>query len=196
MGLLRAFLASELPSALQDAIQLASAGVRLRLGPELVRWVPGHNVHLTLKFLGDVSPSNLELIQDLLATHASQYQPFDVLVGGFGCYPNARRPRVLWIGLMAPPELASLQRELDAATARLGYSSEERAFSPHLTIGRVRQNASAADLQRIRAEVEQLSIGDVGSLRVEAIHLFKSELHPAGSVYTRLFSARLGAAET
>jgi 2'-5' RNA ligase len=196
MGLLRAFLASELPSALQDAIQLASAGVRLRLGSELVRWVPGHNVHLTLKFLGDVSPSNLELIQDLLATHASQYQPFDVIVGGFGCYPNARRPRVLWIGLMAPPELASIQRELDAATARLGYSSEERTFSPHLTIGRVRQNASAADFQRIRAEVEQLSIGDVGSLRVEAIHLFKSELHPAGSVYTRLFSARLGVAET
>lgn len=194
MGLLRAFIASEVPPALQDAIHAATEGLRVRLGAEVVRWVPQHNIHLTFKFLGDASASSLELVEGMLATEASQYAPFDVTVEGLGCYPNARRPRVLWVGLTAPPTLVSLQRELDAATARLGYSPEERGFSPHLTIGRVRQNASSADLQKIRSEVEQVKIGQLGSFRLDAIHLLKSDLQPTGSVYTKLFAARLGRA--
>lgn len=194
MGLLRAFLASALPTDLQDAIQAATADLRARLGPQLVRWVPGHNVHLTFKFLGDASASSLELIKDTLSNEASKFEPFDVLVEGMGAYPSSRRPRVLWIGLTAPPVLASLQHEIDMATARLGYASEEREFSPHLTIGRVRQNATGAELQKIRGELEQAKVGRLGSFRVDAMHLFKSDLQPTGSIYTRLFTAQLGKA--
>jgi 2'-5' RNA ligase len=191
MGLLRAFLASELPAALQDAIHTATAGLREALRGDLVRWVPAHNVHLTLKFLGDVSPSSVELIEQMLLSEATQFPAFDLQVEGLGCYPNPRRPRVLWVGLKAPAELVSMQRAIEAATSRLGYESEERDFSPHLTIGRVRQNASTADLHRIRTAIEETRIGTLGSTRVEAIHLFKSELHPEGSIYTRMFSAPL-----
>ncbi len=194
MGLLRAFLAAELPSELQDAIQTATADLRRRLGGDLVRWVPAQNVHLTLKFLGDVSPTSLDLIQHMLQTEAGQYRPFDASVAGFGCYPNSRRPRILWVGLQAPPILNSLQHDLDSAAARLGYPPEDRDFSPHLTIGRVRQNVTASDLQKIRTEVEHVQVGDLGSTRVDAIHLFKSDLLPTGSVYTKLFSAQLGTA--
>src|SRR5512142_2282854 len=99
MGLLRTFLAVELPPALQDAIQTATLAVRSKLGSGLVRWVPGNNVHLTLKFLGDAAPSTVETIKHALAAEASRYEPFDVVVEGFGAYPNARRARVLWVGL-------------------------------------------------------------------------------------------------
>ena len=191
MALLRAFLASELPPALQDSIQSATVDLREALRDGLIRWVPAHNVHLTLKFLGDVSPSSLDLIKQMMVTEASQFSVFDVHVEGLGCYPNLRRPRVLWVGLKAPPELASLQRAVEMAAARLGYESEERDFSPHLTIGRVRQNASSGDVHKIRSALEGCQIGVLGSTRVDAIHLFKSELHPEGSIYTKLFSAPL-----
>ncbi len=191
MGLLRAFLASELPADLQDAISAATADLHRTLSDGLIRWVPSHNVHLTLKFLGDVSPSNLDLIKQMLVTEASQFTAFEVQVEGLGCYPNVRRPRVLWVGLEAPAELSSLQRAIEAAAARLGYEAEERGFSPHLTIGRVRQNASSSDLHRIRTCLEGTHIGMLGTARVDAVHLFKSELRPEGSIYTRLFSAPL-----
>jgi 2'-5' RNA ligase len=191
MGLLRAFLAAELPISLQDLIHASTAGLHQALGDGLIRWVPPHNVHLTLKFLGDVSSSSLDLIRQMLLTEASHFAAFDVQVEGLGSYPNSRRPRVLWIGLNAPAELASLQRAIEAAAARLGYESEERGFSPHLTIGRVRQSASPADLQKIRMALEENRLGRLGSARVDAIHLFKSELRPEGSEYSRLFSAPL-----
>jgi len=194
MSLLRCFLAVELPPPLQDAIEAATEGPRRSLGSDLVRWVPCRNVHLTLKFLGDTAPSAIGLIEAALRAEVPQYQPFDVLVQGFGAFPSNRKPRVLWVGLTAPPVLGSLQHELDVATARLGYSSEERGFSPHLTIGRVRQNISTSSLQKIRDELEQTSIGELGSLRVEVVHLFKSELQPAGSVYSKLFSTPLAKA--
>src|SRR5512141_2706329 len=134
MGLLRAFLASNLPADLQDAIYTATARLHESLRGDLVRWVPPHNVHLTLKFLGDVSPSGIELIKQMLHAEAAQFTAFVIHVEGLGCYPSPRRPRVLWVGLKAPAELTSLQRAIDGAATRLGYESEEREFSPHLTI--------------------------------------------------------------
>lgn len=193
MGLLRAFLAAELPTNLQDAIETATSGLRQALGIDLVRWVPVRNIHLTLKFLGDVSPSSLDLIKHMLQTEATQHPPFEASIQDFGCYPDARKPRILWVGLQAPQSLMSLQRDIEAASARLGYPSEDRGFSPHLTIGRVRQNAATSELQKIRTEVEHTQVGVLGSTRIEAVHLFKSDLSPTGSVYTKLFSAPLGA---
>jgi RNA 2',3'-cyclic 3'-phosphodiesterase len=191
MGLLRAFIASELPTPLQDAIQNATAGLRKTLGNELVRWVPIHNIHLTLKFLGDVSPSSLDLIRQMLTTEAAQVQCFEVQIEGLGAYPNSRRPRVLWVGLTAPGALASLQHALEGASARLGFESEDREYSPHLTIGRVRQNISASEQQKIRSALEDTLIGNLGTAHVDAVHLFKSDLQATGSLYTKLFTAPL-----
>ena len=191
MSLLRAFLAAELPAPLQDTIQTATSGLRKTLGDELVRWVPIHNVHLTLKFLGDVSPSSLDLIKQMLTTEASQVQSFEVQIEGLGSYPNPRRPRVLWVGLIAPAALAALQHSIDAAAARLGFESEDRDYSPHLTIGRVRQNISASEQQKIRTALEGTRVGNLGAAQVDAVHLFKSDLQPTGSLYTKLFTAPL-----
>ena len=192
MSLLRAFIAVEIPSPLQLKIQESTAALRSTLGTDLVRWVPRQNVHLTLKFLGDVSPSNLDMIKQMLTAEAAQHSCFEMQTEGIGSFPNPRRPRVIWIGLQAPPALESLQRGIESASARLGYATDEKGFSPHLTIGRVKQNSSAAEIQHIRAALEETKIGLLGVVRVAEAHLFKSDLQPSGSVYTKLFSAPIG----
>lgn len=194
MSVFRCFLAVELPISLQGAIEAAIMELRDRIGSDLVRWVPGSNVHLTLKFLGDAASSSLDMIRASIEAAAIQFEPFDVLVGGFGTFPNNRRPRVLWVGLDAPHGLASLHHEVELATLRLGYTSDGRSFSPHLTVGRVRERIGSKDVQRIRGELQRTKIGEIGRWRVDAVHLFRSELLPSGSRYTRLFSAPLAGA--
>jgi RNA 2',3'-cyclic 3'-phosphodiesterase len=191
MGLVRAFIACKLSVSLQESIQNAIAGLRQSLDMNLVRWVPGHNVHLTVKFLGDVAESSLDSIYSAIASQAALHSPFEAVVEGFGAFPNRRRPRVLWIGMTAPPELTSLHHDLDVATERLGYKSDFPDFAPHLTIGRVRQSASSSDQQSIRDALSRMPVGTVGSQHVDAVHLLKSDLKPSGSVYSELYSAPL-----
>jgi 2'-5' RNA ligase len=190
MNLLRTFIAVEIPQELQQIIYRDTADLRNRLGA-LVRWVPSGNMHLTLKFLGSISPSNMDILTQMMRAEADSCQPFAMQVGGLGCFPSPKRPRVIYIGLQAPTELEALQHGIGSATTRLGYESEERGFSPHLTIGRVRQNISASDQQKIRRALEETQIDLLGIARVNSVHLYHSDLKPTGSVYTRLFSAPL-----
>ena len=192
MNLVRAFVAIELPIFLQDAIQTATASLRKTLGPDLMRWTPPHNVHLTLKFLGDVSPANIDILKQMLTMESAQYSAFDMRVEGIGSFPTPKRPRVLWVGLNAPAALPSIVHGIETASARLGFPAEERGFSPHLTIARVRQNKSTADLQKISAALDETKVGILGVAHIDAIDLYKSDLQPGGSAYTRLFSAPLG----
>ena len=194
MSVFRCFVAVELPMSLQDTVEGSTIEMRERIGSDIVRWVPGRNIHLTLKFLGDTATSSLERIRASIEAVVVRFEPFEVAVGGFGAFPSHRNPRVLWLGLTAPQVLASLHREVDLATVRLGYTSDGRGFSPHLTVGRVRQNIAATDVQRIRSELERTKIGEIGRWTVDAVQLFRSEPLPSGSVYTKLFSAALAAA--
>jgi len=188
--MLRSFIAIEIPAKIQGAIAESTAGLRTALPRPMVRWVLPQNVHLTLKFLGDASPANLEMLAQAIKTEASQHLAFSISIGGLGVFPNPKRPRVIWIGVEAPAELQSLQRGIEAAAARLGYAPENRSFSPHLTIGRVNQNVSMAEAQKIRAALEQTHVGALGTTMVDAIHIFKSDLQPAGAVYTLLYAAQ------
>jgi 2'-5' RNA ligase len=191
MGLLRAFIAIEIPPNIQVAIEKQTARLRQALGDETVRWIPAQNMHLTLKFLGDIASSHVDFLKQLLTREATLHSQFDLQIGGLGSYPTSRRPRILWVGLHIPAELVALQKSIETGTTRLGYEQEERDFAPHLTIGRVRQNASPADLPKIRAAMDNIQLGNIGTARVDSVHLFKSELQPNGSVYTKLFSAPL-----
>ena len=191
MSVLRAFIAIELPGQVCDVIQKQTARLRQMLGNELIRWVPTQNMHLTLKFLGDTTSSYLDFLKQLISREADSYPQFDLQLGGLGAFPTLRRPRLLWIGIHAPADLVSLQKGIEAGATRLGYEQEERAFSPHLTIGRVRQTVSPTELQKIRAALETIQLGNIGIAKVDFIHLFKSDLQPGGSIYTKLFSAPL-----
>jgi 2'-5' RNA ligase len=190
MNLLRTFIALEIPRELQQIIHKETAHLRNTIGA-LVRWVPPGNMHLSLKFLGNISPANLDILTHMIRAEADSCQSFVMQVNGLACFPGPRRPRVIYIGLQAPAELEALQHGIESATRRLGYESEERGFSPHLTVGRVRQNISASDQQKIRRALEETRIDSLGTARVDSVHLYNSDLKPTGSVYTRLFSAPL-----
>ena len=189
--MLRSFIALEIPPGIQREIARSTAALQKALPKPLVRWVPQANVHLTLKFLGDVSPANLERVAEALRLESSQYAAFTMTVGGFGAFPTSRRARVIWIGLQAPPALSALQRGVESVAARQGYPPEERPFSPHLTIGRVSQNLSTAEQARVRTALEAAQVGELGQVAVEAVHIFKSDLQPAGSIYTLLYTIPL-----
>jgi 2'-5' RNA ligase len=191
--LLRSFLALEIPSGLQRLIADRTAPVRRALPSPLVRWVAAENIHLTVKFLGDVSPANLTRLAEALQREAAGLPAFPVQVGGLGAFPNTRRARVLWIGLQPPAELFTLQRLTESLCERLGYEREARPFSAHLTIGRVGQHAGPGEHARIHQALEQVQIDLLGSPCLDALCIFKSELRPTGSVYTRLYRLPLAA---
>lgn len=191
MSLLRAFIAVEIPLEIHKAIEKQTAPIRAALNKSLVHWVPTDNIHLTLKFLGDVSPTNLEMLAQMLNVEVSQHQAFEMGFGGLGAFPNPRRPRVIWIGIQAPAGLEALQHGIEAAAAILGYPAEKRPFSPHLTIGRVKQKINPAGMQKIRTALEETQVTSLGTTQMTAVHLFKSDLKPTGAVYTRLFTAPL-----
>lgn len=191
MNMLRAFIAIKLPVELQNAISRSIGQLKKASGNSCVRWVPEENIHLTLNFLGDVPPSNVDLIKQMLSAEANKHPRFQISVGRLGAFPNSKRPRIIWLGVEAPPELAVLQREIESGAARLGYPPEDRPFSPHLTLGRVRENISKSELTALCASLESTKIGVLGTPQVESIHLFKSDLLPSGAVYTQLFAVSL-----
>jgi 2'-5' RNA ligase len=191
MVVIRAFIAINLSPEIQHSLDEVSDKLKERLPKVPVRWVPVENIHLTVKFLGDVSVSNLEMLQKILRTEASQHAPFEFSVGNLGAFPSISRPRVIWVGVQVPEELHNLQHSIEAETARLGYTREKRAYSPHLTLGRVSRNANADDTRHIREVLKNCTIGFLGAARVQEVHLYRSELQPGGAVYTRIFSAPL-----
>lgn len=190
MSLQRAFIAVEIPAEIQQNVHKETANFRKGI-ESLIRWVPSQNMHLTLKFLGDVSPSSVEFLIQMLRNEAGNIPCFNLQLAGLGCFPNLRQPRVIYVEIHAPAALDALQRSIESAARRLGYESEERPFSAHLTLGRVKQNITAVDQQKIRRAIEGIQVDLLGTARVDSVHLYKSELKSSGSVYTRLYSAPL-----
>ena len=191
MNQIRTFIALDFPLSILDSIEQQTHRLRQTLGEEAIRWVPTHNLHLTLKFLGNVPVSHLEFIKQMLSQVAESTPQFDMQIGGIGSFPNSNRPRVLWVGIHAPATLATLQKAIEDGTSRLGYEKEERSFSPHLTLGRVRQGIDAKELQKISNAISSIQLGKIGTARVDSVHLYQSDLNSAGSVYTKLFSTPL-----
>lgn len=191
MSQLRAFIAIEFTPQVKDAIEKETSALRQSIDTDVIRWVAPDNLHLTLKFLGDVPSNRLEFIQQAMMQEAAHISPFEIQAGGLGAYPNTHSPRVLWVGLHAPSDLASLQKKLEDAFVRLGFPREERRFSPHLTIGRINAGAAPADLKKVHDALARRQLGNISPSKVDAIHLFKSDLTPSGAVYTKIFSANL-----
>lgn len=191
MSVIRAFIAIDLSPDIQHQLNEVLQNYKVQLGHVPIRWVAATNIHLTLKFLGEVSISNLNILTDMLQAEISGHHQFDISVGGSGAYPNIRQPRVIWVGVEAPPELTGIQNGIETATARLGYTREERAFSPHLTLGRVSRNATTQDMKAISKALETTKVGFLGATCVEKVHLYRSDLQPTGAVYTQIFSSSL-----
>lgn len=191
MSVFRAFIAVDLSAEVLDRLAQVMDGLRREIGEGAIRWVPIENMHLTLKFLGDVSVSNLDRLKEIMRTSAATCSPFALSVGGLGAFPSPLRARVVWVGVEGPPDLMSLQRMIDTETDRLGYASENRDFKPHLTLGRVGRNVTPKELQKIGQVLKEKKVGFLGVAQVRDVHLFRSDLQSNGAVYSRMYSVPL-----
>lgn len=190
MSVIRAFIAIDIPGEIQECLTIVSNQLKEKIGEVPVRWVDPENIHLTLKFLGDVSMNNIEVLKESIRAEAYGCKPLVFSVGGVGAFPKVRNPRVIWVGVEAPTEMIDLQRGIDVQMSRIGYASDRRPFSPHLTLGRVSRNAKAAEIRQISEVLSSSKIGFLGVGRVNAVHLYRSDLKPEGAVYTKLYSAQ------
>ena len=138
---MRLFIALNLPKKERQRIHRAARP--LREGDLPVRWIDLDNIHLTLKFLGQVRPDRVPQVEEVIGRVASATKSFKVDFGGFGAFPTIRKPRVVWLGVDPSAELRCLKQDLEWALADLGFEAETRAFHPHLTLGRADPNDGA-----------------------------------------------------
>ncbi len=189
---IRTFIAIELDEATQRALASVQAQLKRERGASAVRWVAPANIHITLKFLGDVVAAQLPAVQAAVTQACAQVTPFTLTLGGLGAFPSAQRANVIWVGAQGQIELAAqLAQRMDEACAALGFAREERPFTAHLTLGRVGREASPRDRQLISAMLAQAKVGEVGVVRVERLSVMQSMLQAGGSAYTRLSAVEL-----
>ena len=192
MTALRTFIAIELDEGLCDHLAHLQDRLSGQLSPNSVRWVRPGGIHLTLKFLGDTRPEQVDAVKAALDRAVSAISPFTISVGGLGCFPNSQRPRVIWVGLYEPTgTLASLRDAVESHVAPLGFPTENRPFRPHLTLGRVQRRASKSEVREAGEVVEASAMGDLHEMAVRGVSYIKSDLKPSGAVYTTLHEVRL-----
>jgi len=192
MEKIRTFIAIELDESIKDSLTKLQERLKGEAPRGSVRWVRSEGIHLTLKFLGDVPADQIGEITRALQKSCQGFAPFSLSCGELGCFPNLKRPRVVWVGIQEETgTLAQLQKAIEENVAPLGYPPEKRKFSPHLTIGRVQKRVGSGDLRRLGEVVGASEIGTLGQMEVRSVNLMRSDLRPSGAVYTRLAEAEL-----
>jgi RNA 2',3'-cyclic 3'-phosphodiesterase len=185
---LRVFIAIGLPEKIVSklgALQQALTAYGLK-----IRWSRPENIHLTLKFLGDVAGSRIQEIQAAVVDAVKGTGPMTLSVKGIGVFPGVKRPRVLWAGISGQTDaLQRLQENLDRHLVALGFEAETRRYTGHLTLGRVKEGRQ--DATRFASALEEFSETASEPFTVDAVSLYQSRLLPSGPVYTRLFTAGL-----
>jgi RNA 2',3'-cyclic 3'-phosphodiesterase len=185
MNTIRAFIAIELSPAIHQALN----GVMLtykRHALQAVHWVPEKNIHLTLRFLGDSSPQQVEKIKQSSQSLVQQYPALEINVEGSGVFPNLKHPRVIWVATQIPDSLKQLQTAIENNCRLAGFDPDTRPFSPHLTLGRVSPNASSQDIEKVIKAMNEVKVGNLGQCKIERVTFFKSDLNPSGPLYTPL----------
>jgi 2'-5' RNA ligase len=188
MARIRTFIAVEIP----DAIRIQARRLIAKLGssPTSVRWVDVNNIHLTLKFLGDVEDVEIAGVCQAIASAVRDLEPFQLDCRGVGAFPDLDRPRTVWIGTQGgDDEMGVLHEAIEKALTPLGFPKEPRRFHPHLTIGRVRRPGQDWKplSQALRAQADL----NLGPLPVDEVVVFSSQLNPSGPEYAALSHAPL-----
>ena len=179
--MIRAFVAVDLEP--QTVQKIAEAIVRLRPRIPGIRWLPPANFHLTLKFLGNVDEAKIAPIAAALERDLYPFSCFTINAKGLGVFPDLKRPRILWVGLIGD-ELNVLASKVERVLIPFGFAAEKRAFTPHLTVGRWRQFKGSS--KELGDEIAKWSGHDFGRSNVGEVILFQSVLEPEGAVYRPL----------
>ena len=185
---IRTFICIDVSASIKA--RLAALQDELRKLDAQVSWVKPENIHLTLKFLGDVSQTKVPKIIEAVHRAMESCSPFQVGIEGAGCFPSPRKPNVLWVGFATLPKaLLTLQKNIEDEMERVGFAREAKSFHPHLTIGRVRQPRNA---QRLAEELLKHGF-PAETFQADEVILMRSDLTPRGSIYTPLAKMPLSA---
>ena len=189
---MRTFIAIELPEGVRAALESAVEPLQSRPEGEYVRWSRSESIHLTLKFLGEIGEGRVQPIAAVLDSVAAHAAPLQLDIGGFGCFPNKKKPRVLWIGISTKGNcLIDMQAELETQLAAFGFAREQRRYHPHLTIGRARKGLNREELSALSRWVDGVSLGSITEFEATSIRLMRSDLKPTGAIYSNLHRADL-----
>lgn len=183
---MRTFIAVDLPQEIKQKIDAVSSSLRKYGG--LVSWVRAANLHMTLKFLGEIDDDSLPDLKRVLEERISPLSRFQFSLKELGAFPDFRKPRVIWIGVdSGVKELTELAMRVDEATHSLGFEKDDRPFSAHLTIARVKDPRTVTDLA---AEVQN-TVFESEQIQAEEVIIMKSQLTPHGAIYTPLEKIKL-----
>ncbi len=176
---MRLFLAVKIPNEIKE--QIAEFLQPFLDSRAQVKWVEPKNMHLTLKFLGEIRQEQLAGLKDAACEIACE--PFSLTLSGSGAFPDLRSPRVFWIGVKDPEKrLTKLAEQLDYNISQIGWEREKKRFSPHLTLGRVKDRSGLAEVCSAFAQAEFAP----AEFKVDAFYLVESQLRPSGPIYTDL----------
>jgi 2'-5' RNA ligase len=190
MEQIRCFIAIELPEEVKAGLTRLQA--KLKASQLRVKWVDPYGIHLTLKFLGNVDADRLSQITGAIKEAAQGVSPFHLEIKGLGIFPNLRRVQVAWVGISGEVDkLLQLQKRLEPNLAGLGFAPEPRAFTPHLTLARVRDQASPDERQRLGQLISDTKFEADYSFPVRAISLMRSQLTREGAIYSQISSVEL-----
>jgi 2'-5' RNA ligase len=185
---IRTFIALELPPtvlSLLCTVQQELEQLKIR-----ARWVRPENIHLTLKFIGDIEPGDVDAICAAMTAAANEFSPITLTVRGIGVFPTIKRPRVIWVGLDGDiRSLLALQSRLEDKLAEAGVAKDKRSFKAHLTLGRIKQPPGPAVIRQMMTEYATLSSDE---FTCDQVILFKSDLKPSGAVYSQLKQTSMG----
>ena len=185
--MIRSFLAFEIPSEILKKI--GEVQEDLKSSHADVRWVSPEKIHLTLKFFGNIDEPRIEPIIQSIDGLIRVTSPIPLKVRGVGAFPHLKNPRVIWVGLVdGKAALIDLQKQLERELEKIGFESEDRAFHPHLTLGRMKSSKGKEGLVGMMTRYQEEEFGD---FQAERIILFKSDLRPTGPIYTALREIRL-----
>ena len=188
---IRSFIAIELTDEVKSGLYKIQTALKSP-GHTFVKWVTTKDIHLTLKFLGNISMQMVADITKVIEEASQEVSSFHLTVGRLGAFPNLRRPRVLWVGVGGEVEkLVMLQRRIDQSLKPLGFAPEARPFAPHLTLARLKEGAAADKLREFGDIVARNLETEDYEMTAASVSLMRSQLFPSGAVYSCLTKVEL-----
>lgn len=189
---MRSFVALGIPATLQNSINSQTVSLRKLYPSPIIRWVKPINIHLTLKFLGNLSVSDLENLKRLFSLEAQRVNPFSISFTSLGIFPNPKKPRIIWLGVNSPPILAEFQSKIETLASRLGIPKEQRRFSPHITLGRISDRNTLESIENLNREISSVDVSVFERVKFSSLKIFKSDLKPDGPIYTEIYNIPFG----
>ena len=191
MEQIRSFIAIELPDELKAGLTRLQDSLKSG-GHRGVKWVNPYSIHLTLKFLGNIATDRTDAIVRAMEASVHGISPFRLVVKDLGVFPNLRRVQVIWVGVSGEIDrLSQLQQRLESKLTPLGFTAEARHFTPHLTLARLRNQASLDERQNLGQLISNTRFDTAYSIEVETINLMRSQLTREGAIYNRISSVEL-----